>query len=80
MTALIMYPLKESLVTSSLFGKALGGDRIFHNAFALSIEFVSIMSGASWVLTNVDAPCTSQGRQEFLDLFGNIDMANCWEF
>jgi exonuclease III len=50
--------------------------KIFQNNFALSLELVSTMSGASWVLTNVYAPCTVQGRLDFLDWFGSIDMAD----
>jgi exonuclease III len=37
------------------------GQVISHNEYAMSVEFVSILSGVVWVLTNVYAPCTSEG-------------------
>jgi hypothetical protein len=40
----------------------------------MSIEFVSTLSGAAWTLTNVYAPCNSEGRQPFLEWFNGIDM------
>jgi hypothetical protein len=40
----------------------------------MSIEFVSTLSGAAWTLTNVYAPCNSEGRQQFLEWFNGIDM------
>jgi exonuclease III len=52
------------------------GHKIFQNNFALSIELVSTMSGDSWVLSNVYAPCIVQGRLDFLDWFGSIDMVD----
>jgi hypothetical protein len=51
------------------------GAVIFQNAYAMSVEFSSIMSDVQWVLTNVYAPCTPEGREEFLDWFHDIDMA-----
>jgi hypothetical protein len=42
----------------------------------MSIEFVSTVSGASQVLTNIYAPCTPEGKIEFLDWFANIDMSD----
>jgi hypothetical protein len=44
------------------------------DSFAISIECSSIISDDTWILTNVYAPCTSEGRQSFLDWFKNIDM------
>jgi hypothetical protein len=32
----------------------------------MSVEFTSTISGASWLLTNVYAPCDPDGRQLFL--------------
>jgi hypothetical protein len=29
----------------------------------MSVEFISIMSGALWMLSNIYAPCTNEGRQ-----------------
>jgi hypothetical protein len=40
----------------------------------MSIEFTSAISGASWILTNIYAPCTSEGGAEFLNWFSDIDM------
>jgi hypothetical protein len=51
------------------------GAVIFQNAYAMSAEFSSTMSNVQWVLTNVYAPCTPEGREEFLDWFHDIDMA-----
>jgi exonuclease III len=50
------------------------GQTIFQNDYAMSIEFTSTMSGASWVLTNIYAPCTTDGKQQFLDWLHNVDM------
>jgi hypothetical protein len=46
------------------------------NNIAMSIEFVSTISGASLVLTNIYAPCSPEGKIEFLDWFANIDMSD----
>jgi hypothetical protein len=40
----------------------------------MSIEFTSTISGASWILTNIYAPFTSEGRANFLSWFFYIDM------
>jgi hypothetical protein len=40
----------------------------------MNIEFVSTFSGATWVLTNVYASCTPEGKQLFLQLFHDYDM------
>jgi hypothetical protein len=50
------------------------GHTIFQNNFALSVELSSTLSGIPWVLTNVYAPYTPDGKQEFLEWFHNIDM------
>ena len=50
------------------------GNEAFDNEFALSIEFTSIHSGARWTLTNVYAPCTPEGKTQFLDWFKNVDI------
>jgi exonuclease III len=52
------------------------GNIIFQNNFAMSIEFISTFSGAQWVLTNIYAPCTPEGRIEFLDWFHNVDISD----
>jgi hypothetical protein len=33
----------------------------------MSVEFVSTISGEVWVLTNVYAPCTTEGKDDFLN-------------
>jgi hypothetical protein len=40
----------------------------------LSIEFSSMISDHSWILTQIYAPCTTEGKQNFLDWFYSIDM------
>jgi hypothetical protein len=42
----------------------------------MSVEFISVMSGASWTLSNIYAPCTNEGRQRLLDLLHDMDMAD----
>jgi hypothetical protein len=32
--------------------------RIFQNEFAMIIEFMSTLSDAKWIFTNIYAPCT----------------------
>lgn len=46
----------------------------FMNEFSLSVEFASKHNNQTWVLTNVYAPCTSEGKREFLNWFKNIHM------
>jgi hypothetical protein len=46
---------------------------VFQNDFAMSVEFVYAFLGATWILTNVYAPCTPEGRLEFLEWFHDID-------
>jgi hypothetical protein len=43
------------------------GHIIFQNSFAMSIEFIYAISDDQWVLTNIYAPCTPYGKQQFLD-------------
>jgi hypothetical protein len=40
----------------------------------MSLEFTSSISNAFWILSNVYAPCTTDGKQRFLNWFHNIDM------
>jgi hypothetical protein len=56
-------------------GAKFTGQVIFQNEFVMSLEFTSSISNASWVLINVYAPCTSDGKQRFLNWFHNIDMS-----
>jgi hypothetical protein len=43
------------------------GQVIFQNEFVMTVEFASTYSNAVWLLTNVYAPCTTEGRQEFIN-------------
>jgi exonuclease III len=52
------------------------GRVIFQNEFAMNIEFSSVHSGATWVLTNIYALCSSEGRQNFLSWLNDIDMSD----
>jgi exonuclease III len=47
---------------------------IFQNEYALSVEFFYNSSNDSWIITNIYAPCTPQGKMDFLDWFSNINM------
>jgi exonuclease III len=47
---------------------------IFQNSFSMSIEFNSTISDDQWVLTNIYATCTPDGKQQFLDWLHNIDI------
>lgn len=42
------------------------GHLIFQNSFATSVEFVSLHNNASWILTNIYAPCTPSGKRVLL--------------
>jgi hypothetical protein len=46
----------------------------FQNEFSLSINFKSLLSNESWILTNVYGPCQTERKALFLDWFSNIDM------
>jgi hypothetical protein len=48
------------------------GQLLFHNDYALSVEFTSLHNGANYVLTNIYTPCTPDGKREFLQWFSNI--------
>lgn len=50
------------------------GQLLFHNDYALSVESTSLHNGATWVLTNIYAPCTQDGKRGFLQWFSNIQM------
>jgi hypothetical protein len=54
------------------------GQTVFQNDYAMSIEFVSTMLGASWILSNIYAPCMTEGKYQFLDWLHNVKMLdNC---
>jgi exonuclease III len=43
------------------------GQVISQNDYVMRVEFESTISGDIWVLTNVYAPCTLEGKAEFLN-------------
>jgi hypothetical protein len=47
---------------------------ISQNEYAMSIEFMSMLSGAVWVLTNVNALCTPEDKVEFLNWLHDFEM------
>lgn len=51
------------------------GKLIFQNEFAVSISFTSQLKEVSRILTTIYAPCTYQGKRDFLNWFQNIQMA-----
>jgi hypothetical protein len=50
------------------------GNVIFQNDYAQSVEFISNLSACTWIITNIYAPCTPQGKIDFLNWFYNINM------
>jgi hypothetical protein len=42
--------------------------------FSQSVEFISNLTGQKWILTNIFAPCTPDGKLEFLRWFRDIVM------
>lgn len=50
------------------------GDLIFQNQYAQSVEFKCHASSECWILTNVYAPCTNEGRAQFLEWLASVDM------
>lgn len=57
---------------SSIFSRSL----LFQNEYATSVLLTSVHNNASWVLTNVYAPCTPQGQRDFISWFQGIQMPN----
>lgn len=55
---------------SSVFTRAL----IFQNEYASSVLLTSVNNNASWILTNIYAPCTPLGKKEFVQWFQDIQM------
>jgi hypothetical protein len=47
---------------------------VFQNSYATSVEFTSQHNNDVWLLTNIYAPCTPQGKREFIQWFKNIEM------
>ena len=55
-------------------GASFSGEVIFQNEYAVSISFTSHMNEDTWVLTTVYAPCTYEGKRQFLNWFHSIQM------
>lgn len=50
----------------------------YMNEYGLSMDFTCTHSGIKWILTNIYAPCTDEGKLLFLEWFQNVDMpADC---
>jgi hypothetical protein len=47
---------------------------ISHDEYAIGVEFSSAFSDAVWILTNIYAPCTTEGKVEFFIWFHNFTM------
>lgn len=56
--------------------RKFSGQMVFQNEFAQNVEFKCVLFGISWVLTNIYAPCTHEGKLRFLHWFKNISMPN----
>ena len=50
------------------------GECLFKNDFSISIRFISVHTGDSWILSNIYGPCDTEGRHNFLEWFRNIHM------
>jgi exonuclease III len=50
------------------------GSLAFQNSFGQSVEFVCRLTGEHWILTNIYAPCTPEGKLDFLNWFKYIEM------
>jgi hypothetical protein len=46
------------------------------NEYAQTIQFMSKLNGQKWILTNIYAPCTPDGKLNFLRWFRNIQMTD----
>ena len=55
-------------------GSKLSREEIFQNEFAQSVELTCKLSELSWILTNVYAPCTPEGKVIFFYWFRDISM------
>jgi hypothetical protein len=73
LTALLL----ELLEVLSQFGNVVD-----QNLFGHTIHFRSKLTGLDWWLTNIYAPCSTQGREGFLAWFSNleIDEDKLWIF
>jgi exonuclease III len=57
-------------------GSKFSGHVVFENQFAQSVELTTKTNGQKWTLTNIYAPCTTEGKGAFLDWFKNIQVVD----
>jgi hypothetical protein len=50
------------------------GEQLFQNDFSILVKFTCNLSGNIWILTSIYGPCHAEGKYQFIDWFGNIDM------
>jgi exonuclease III len=55
-------------------GSKFTGQVLFQNEYAQVILFKSKLTNHTWSLLNIYAPCTHDGRIEFLQWFSNLDI------
>lgn len=55
-------------------GSLFDGEVLFQNKFSISIQFTSLMSNQSWILTNIYGPCEHVEKVEFINWFSGIHM------
>lgn len=55
-------------------GRFFKGKLVFGNEFAVSVEFYSQHDNSCWLLTNIYAPCTQEGRSNFIEWLKQIQM------
>jgi hypothetical protein len=51
------------------------GQVISQNKYVMSVEFISTYYGAVWVLTNIYAPCTLEGKLDFLNWLHDFELS-----
>jgi exonuclease III len=50
------------------------GEQLFQNDFSILVKFTCNLSGNIWILTSIYGPCHAEGKDQFIDWFGNSDM------
>lgn len=66
--SLFFYPQLVIRGVQLLFGKSLSLRENYasRNSYTQFVEFLCKLTNKKWILTNVYAPCTTQGEMEFL--------------
>lgn len=57
-------------------GTHFEGHLVFQNNYMISVQMACKFSGEAWILSNVYAPCTAEGKMDFLNWFKHVDMDN----